>query len=103
MAGTNSDKLRDEIDRGAGGDKVNWPDPAAAPLGVDDEAAGTPPTAERLRMARADLDRRRADPSGDRSERSIPDAQGRTRSLWRPLAVALAAAVVGAVLVMLFG
>jgi hypothetical protein len=30
--------LREDIDRGRTGDKVNWPDPAAAPLGTDDEA-----------------------------------------------------------------
>jgi hypothetical protein len=31
-------RLRDDIDRGRTGDKVAWPDPAAAPLGTDDEA-----------------------------------------------------------------
>jgi hypothetical protein len=34
-------RLRADIDRGRTGDKVDWPDPAAAPLGTDDEAAGT--------------------------------------------------------------
>jgi hypothetical protein len=32
--------LRDEIDHGGRADKVDYPDPAAAPLGTDDEAAG---------------------------------------------------------------
>ena len=41
----NPDLLRHAIDSGRTGDKVNFPDPAAAPLGSDDEAAGTPPTA----------------------------------------------------------
>ena len=36
------ERLRVDIDRGRTGDKVDWPDPAAAPLGTDDEAAGTP-------------------------------------------------------------
>ena len=36
-------QLRDDIDAGRTGDKVDWPDPAAAPLGTDEEAAGTPP------------------------------------------------------------
>ena len=36
----NSAQLRNEIDRGETGDKVAAPDPAAAPLGTDDEAAG---------------------------------------------------------------
>lgn len=44
-------RLRDRIDRGAGGDKVAFKDPAAAPLGTDDEAAGTPPSAAQVSMA----------------------------------------------------
>jgi hypothetical protein len=35
--------LKYDIDRGRGGDKVDAFDPAVAPLGTDDEAAGTPP------------------------------------------------------------
>ncbi|MFW5641196.1 MAG: hypothetical protein ACOCTP_02970 [Roseicyclus sp.] len=46
-----ADKLRDRIDRGRAGDKVNASDPAAAPLGTDAEAAGTPPSEEQLRRA----------------------------------------------------
>lgn len=37
------ERLRDDIDRGATGDKTPGIDPAAAPLGADDEAAGMPP------------------------------------------------------------
>ena len=37
-----TEQLRDDIDRGRTGDKVNVADPAAAPLGTDEEAAGTP-------------------------------------------------------------
>jgi hypothetical protein len=33
-------RLRADIDCGRTGDKVDWPDPAAAPLGTDDEAGG---------------------------------------------------------------
>lgn len=33
-------RLRATIDAGATGEKINHPDPAAAPLGTDDEAAG---------------------------------------------------------------
>ncbi len=36
------EQLRDDIDHGRTGDKVDAPDPAAAPLGADEEAAGTP-------------------------------------------------------------
>ena len=38
----NPDILRIHIDRGLAFDKVAALDPAAAPLGTDDEAAGTP-------------------------------------------------------------
>lgn len=48
-----ADALRHSLDRGRGGDKTDFSDPAAAPLGTDDEAAGFPPTAEQVRMAAA--------------------------------------------------
>ncbi|MDJ0388242.1 hypothetical protein QMO56_08965 [Roseomonas sp. E05] len=55
MAGTDQrvDKLRHEIDSGRTGDKVAFSDPAAAPLGADDEAAGVPPSPEMIAHARA--------------------------------------------------
>lgn len=46
-----SDRLRHAIDRGHAGDKRGFPDPAAAPLGTDDEAGGNPPTAQQRRQA----------------------------------------------------
>jgi hypothetical protein len=46
-----ADRLRHEIDAGRTGDKIAHPDPAAAPLGTDEEAAGTPLTPDRVRMA----------------------------------------------------
>ena len=49
-----TDRLRHDISRGKAGDKVNHPDPAAAPLGTDDEAAGKPPSLEERRMAAAE-------------------------------------------------
>mgnify|MGYP000907381072 CR=1 FL=1 len=48
-----SDRLRRDIDRGKGGDKVVHDDLAAAPLGTDDEAAGTPPSAADVATAHA--------------------------------------------------
>jgi hypothetical protein len=45
-------QLRDDIDAGRTGDKVDWPDPAAAPLGTDEEAAGTPPDPWAVEIAR---------------------------------------------------
>ncbi|CAH1658664.1 MULTISPECIES: hypothetical protein [unclassified Chelatococcus] len=46
-----SAQLKEGIDRGHAKDKVDFPDPAAAPLGTDDEAAGTPPTEAELKLA----------------------------------------------------
>jgi hypothetical protein len=46
-------QLRADIDSGKTGDKVGGLDPAAAPLGTDDEAAGTPPSPETVAAARA--------------------------------------------------
>ena len=46
-------RLRREIDNGSTGDKVAFEDPSAAPLGTDDEAAGTPNSAAQVREARA--------------------------------------------------
>ena len=47
---SNVDQLRANIDAGGTGDKVSFPDPAAAPLGTDAEAAGFPPTQRELRL-----------------------------------------------------
>lgn len=38
---TTIDRHRIDIDRGVTGDKVPFPDPAAAPLGTDEEAGGS--------------------------------------------------------------
>jgi hypothetical protein len=50
---TNVEQFRKEIDTGRTGDKVDWPDPAAAPLGADEEAAGTPVSPAAVGQARA--------------------------------------------------
>lgn len=42
MSSFNSAQDKHRIDRGEGGDKAPGFDPAAAPLGTDEEAAGTP-------------------------------------------------------------
>lgn len=57
-----ADRLRHDIDQGRAGDKVPFPDPAAAPLGTDDEAAGSPPTPAEVEEAYA------TEFSGDASE-----------------------------------
>jgi|RhiMethySRZTD1v2_1073278.scaffolds.fasta_scaffold708197_3 hypothetical protein len=48
-----ADRLRYDIDRGRGGDKVDGSDPAIAPLGTDDEAGGAPPTPAQIKQAYA--------------------------------------------------
>ncbi|ARU00277.1 hypothetical protein [Yoonia vestfoldensis] len=54
----NAARLRADLDAGEGRDKVAYPDPAAAPLGTDDEAAGTPASPAQLRMAQQQEHRR---------------------------------------------
>jgi succinate dehydrogenase / fumarate reductase cytochrome b subunit len=44
-------ELKGDIDSGRTGDKVASYDPGAAPLGTDDEAAGTPDTPDRVALA----------------------------------------------------
>jgi hypothetical protein len=61
----NVDRFRKDIDRGKAGDKTDYPDPAAAPLGTDDEAGGHPATAEELRIAREAEFRRRPSAPGE--------------------------------------
>ena len=70
-----ADRLRKDIDRGRTGDKVGYPDPAAAPLGTDAEAGGHPPTDEELRMVR-----RAERPRGGGSAPSEDRSRGRPNS-----------------------
>jgi len=51
--GATAEQLRSDIDSGRTGDKVPAPDPAAAPLGTDEEAAGTPIPSEAIAASRA--------------------------------------------------
>lgn len=67
--GAVADELRTRIDAGETADKVNHPDPAAAPLGTDAEAAGTPTDPAAMRRtatketARTPLAEERPDPN----------------------------------------
>jgi hypothetical protein len=64
----NVDQLRAEIDSGRSGDKVAASDPAAAPLGTDDEAGGNPPTRDQVAMAhRHEAGRPVSSPTMDRA------------------------------------
>lgn len=58
-------ELKGDIDSGRTGDKVASYDPGAAPLGTDDEAAGTPDTPDRVALAiRQELGNGRASDPG---------------------------------------
>jgi hypothetical protein len=50
--GSTTEQLRHDIDAGRTGSKIDFPDPAAAPLGTDDEAAGMPPSPAEVDTAR---------------------------------------------------
>ena len=63
--------LQGDIDSGATADKITHYDPGMASLGTCDEAAGTPPTPERVALARraeaaTASARKAADPHGHR-------------------------------------
>jgi hypothetical protein len=52
MSGT-TQQLKNDIDTGKTGDKINEGfDPGAAPLGTDDEASGSAPTPREVEVAR---------------------------------------------------
>lgn len=50
--GSTTAQLRNDIDSGKTGSKGSSPDPAASPLGTDDEAAGVTASTDRIEMAR---------------------------------------------------
>jgi hypothetical protein len=62
-----TEQLRIAIDQGYAGDKVEAGDPAAAPLGTDDEAGGTPNSRAQVRLAAADEVRARPDKERQRT------------------------------------
>ena len=101
-----SDKLRNAIDHGRAGDKVNFSDPAAAPLGTDDEAAGTPPTREQLQRAwEAEVaNEARSEQAHPGRDRRQPTAMQPGSGRWTMFVVVLTAIVVlGAVLIAVVG
>lgn len=60
-----TEQLRADIDAGRTRDKVDYPDPAAAPLGTDAEAGGTPPSPQTVAGERARAVGRRGDPGAE--------------------------------------
>ena len=80
----NWDQVRHRIDTGASGDKVAYPDPAAAPLGTDAEAGGHP----RQPTPAEDVPTRAAEQPvpGDPNPRTDP-LPSRSSFLWAGIAV----------------
>jgi hypothetical protein len=65
-----TEQLRKGIDSGRSGAKIDYPDPAAAPLGTDDEAGGTRPSPEAVRQAyHHEVHRSPVETKGNRLER----------------------------------
>lgn len=65
-------QLKADIDSGRTGDKVAGSDVGLAPLGTDDEAAGRPPSAARVALARWDEARRRWSKGSSRASDAAP-------------------------------
>lgn len=100
-SGSNASQLQNDIDSGRTGDKVAGFDPAAAPLGTDDEAAGTPPTPAAVAEARSFETATNGDSA--RANAAQPELQPDARGAPKPIAVPLvigvgAAAILGVVL-----
>ena len=75
----NPSLLKRDIDRGLTGDKVSHSDPAASPLGTDDEAAGTPNTPQQVAMARS-IERTQGAQAGQRAPDFGNDKRGMGRA-----------------------
>ena len=75
-------QLKNDIDSGRTGDKTSGFDPAAAPLGTDDEAAGTPPSPEIVAQAR-EAERRPSSKAPNAAEPGLaPDGALHRRKDW---------------------
>lgn len=80
-------QIRDAIDTGRTGEKVAFPDHAAAPLGSDEEAAGHPPSPDELHMT-AEAEIRNVKPEPDLAD----NPRGGPSNLWLGAAIGVAAA-----------
>jgi hypothetical protein len=101
-ANGSSARLKHAIDSGDTGDKVPGFDPAAAPLGTDAEAAGTPPgeiAVPNVPANREQAAEMAADPAGtDRAGYS-----GQDRFVWAVVVGAVAIAAVAAASALFLG
>lgn len=91
-----ADQLRHLIDRGRTGDRIAAIDPAAVPLGTDDEAAGTPPDRTAIESAiRQETGRGGSGPLPGRAGRPRGDA-GPAMPPWAVAALIAAVCVAAA-------
>lgn len=90
---SNPERLRAAIDRGETADKVAFQDPAAAPLGTDDEAAGRPPSEREVDVAIA---HETAPRIASASAARRPDLAGRKSAPWLMALVIAGLVLIGA-------
>ena len=95
-AAPNVTHLRRDIEAGATGDKLPMLDPAASPLGTDDEAGGVPPTSAEVAAARA------AERGAESASRGVGGNTGPNPARV-PLLLLAAVALAGAALWLSFG
>jgi hypothetical protein len=99
--GATAAQIKHDIDSGRTGDKTAGFDPAAAPLGADDEAAGTPYDPQLLQAARAR--ERGGRPAERRPNSATPELAPDGRARHRVVSFILAALVgVAAAIVVMF-
>lgn len=104
QASKTSSRLRSDIDAGKGRDKIAYPDPAAAPLGTDDEAAGTPVTEMQAQCAHQNeiCDRSGQNMDGDKNNSLGPKSRaGQGRSDSKPPKPRLGPLILGLALLVL--
>lgn len=99
-----SEDLRYDIDSGRTGDKVPFRDPAAAPLGADDEAAGHPPSPHEVALAREHETVRGAVAHPNATEEGRDSFNAQQGRPWPFIGIGLAVIVIAAIaLAVLFG
>ncbi|HSP25698.1 MAG TPA: hypothetical protein VLQ65_11025 [Saliniramus sp.] len=99
-----SEDLREDIDTGRTGDKVPFRDPAAAPLGADDEAAGHTPSSEEVALARAHETGTGGGTHPNATEQGRESFNAQGGRPWPFIFIGLAVVAIGAIIVaVLFG
>jgi hypothetical protein len=99
-----SEALRRDIDTGRTGDKAPFRDPAAVPLGADDEAAGHPPSPAEVEIAKAQETRTAGAPHPNATEQGRDSFNAQQGRPWPFIGIGLAVIVIaGIAIAILFG